>query len=316
MVVSRYEALRQELQEVQREFELFSAQYIPLYHDLIWAPGFQDWKERASISFIDRNRQATSARWESWERWPNRAACSRFWGYGEESRDYLPQFKKLADRGYYILGELRHLGKNTNDRFSAALATFAEENSGYYGWLELVSEWGMRFPTTRLQSDNGWWKYTGPVDGVNIERLARMHPCYLSLRLDAFESSVEFINLCLDLDGGIRLGPWDGTPEIVLPEPVPLPEWQADKGELWYQGRLIKKFVKAAPNQRHVLDAFQREQWAYEIRNPFLGLLPGHSVKTAAEQSIRTVGGLNEDHKRKRLLRFGCKSMGDVVYWK
>jgi hypothetical protein len=154
------------------------------------------------------------------------------------------------------------------------------------------------------------------VNDANIGQIVQTHSPYLSLKLNAFESSLEFIALCLDSDGCIRLGPWDGAPEIVLPEPIPLPEWQADKGELWFRGHLIKKFVRRAENQRSVLDAFEREQWAHEIRNPFLESVSEHSEKRAAELLTRTVEGLNEDHKKKNLLRFGYKSMGDVVYWK
>jgi hypothetical protein len=311
MVVSRYEGLREEVLEVQQEFELFSAERIPLYHDLIWSPDFQEWKERAYTAFIKKNRQASSAQWESWEMWPNRAACSRFWGYRENAQAYLPQFKKLADRSYYLLEELRHPGKNIKDKFRVTLATFAGENSGYFGWLELVSEWGLRFPTTRLQSDNGWWKYTGPVNDANLNQIVQTYSPYLSLRLDVFETSVEFINLCLG-GGSICLRSWDGTPEIVLPKPKPLPDWQADKGEHWFQGHLIKKYVKPAQNQRLVLDAFQKRRWVHAIKNPF----SKHSDHWAFERLIRTVEGLNEDHKKKNLLRFGFKMSGAVVYWK
>src|SRR5262249_4190959 len=159
-------------------------------------------------------------------------------------------------------------------------------------------EWGLRFPTTRLQSENGWWKYTGPVNYkytgpvnyANLDQIDRTHCCYLSLRLDVFESSVEFINLCLGGDS-IYLGSWDGTTEIVLPEPKPLPDWQADTGELWFQGHLIKKYVKPAENQRQVLDAFQEAQWKHEIPNPFRAVR-NVSVGTAVDYLRRTVEGL------------------------
>src|SRR5947209_11335425 len=35
------------------------------------------------------------------------------------------------------------------------------------------------------------------------------------------------------------------------------PLWNPISGELWYAGYLVKKFVRPAPNQRHLLDWFR-----------------------------------------------------------
>src|SRR6476659_5471025 len=53
MVLSLYEGLRAELLEVQHECESFCGRDLPLYHDLIWSPGWEGWEEKEYASFLE-----------------------------------------------------------------------------------------------------------------------------------------------------------------------------------------------------------------------------------------------------------------------
>lgn len=47
------------------------------------------------------------------------------------------------------------------------------------------------------------------------------------------------------------------------------PSWKPDSGELWWQGRVIRRFRHDAANQRMVLDAFEAAAWPRRLPNPF-----------------------------------------------
>lgn len=93
---------------------------------------------------------------------------------------------------------------------------------------------------------------------------------------------------------------------------VVTPLWNPISGELWYAGYLVKKFVRPAPNQRQLLDWFRSNRFKTPLTNPFLSCT---SLDAAVETCIRTVDGLNENHRTPRLLRFGHQDNGMKVYW-
>jgi hypothetical protein len=57
-----------------------------------------------------------------------------------------------------------------------------------------------------------------------------------------------------------------GEPQAEL-----LPVWKADCGDLWYGGKLVKKFRQGAASQRALLDTFQEENWKRTIDDPLTG---------------------------------------------
>ncbi len=92
------------------------------------------------------------------------------------------------------------------------------------------------------------------------------------------------------------------------------PFWDAYKGELWFKGDLIKKFVKPALNQRRLLDAFEENGWVDEIGNPFR--MDTGKPDKAADACKNTIEGLNDNHVTKGRIMFGNRSQFDFVYWK
>ncbi len=64
------------------------------------------------------------------------------------------------------------------------------------------------------------------------------------------------------------------------------PSWRANLRELWWQGVCIKRFYHDAPNQRHILDAFQKDGWPQRlvIRLP---KVDGISAKSRLKETAR-----------------------------
>jgi len=90
-----------------------------------------------------------------------------------------------------------------------------------------------------------------------------------------------------------------------------LPVWKADCGELWFGGRLVKKFKQAAASQRAILDAFQEENWQRTIDDP----LTGKGDMDRKKRLENAVQGLNA-HRRNALLSFHVINAGEGVEWR
>ncbi len=92
------------------------------------------------------------------------------------------------------------------------------------------------------------------------------------------------------------------------------PHWNVSAGRLYFAGRLVKQFRRPAPNQRRILDAFERVHWLRKIDNPFLHA--GICFDAAAEAVRNTAEALNDGHLAEGLIRFGTGGNYGYVYWK
>jgi hypothetical protein len=97
-------------------------------------------------------------------------------------------------------------------------------------------------------------------------------------------------------------------------EPAEIPYWNVSAGRLYFAGRLVKAFRRPAPNQRRILDAFQRLQWLGKIENPFFE--DRIRFDAAAEALRNTTEALNDGHFAEGLIRFGTGDNCSSVYWK
>jgi hypothetical protein len=96
--------------------------------------------------------------------------------------------------------------------------------------------------------------------------------------------------------------------------PPPQPAWDGAAGQLYFAKYVIKDFRRPAPNQRRLLDEFERRGWRNKVRNPFLQ--DRISFNVAAETLRNTAEALNDDHVSADLLRFGTRDNCRYVYWK
>jgi hypothetical protein len=80
-------------------------------------------------------------------------------------------------------------------------------------------------------------------------------------------------------------------------KPTKTPRWQPETGELWYDGKILKKFPERAKNQRRILDEFEGQDWPREINDP---LLPRDlEVEKLRERLKDTIKSLNEGLAKK-----------------
>lgn len=88
------------------------------------------------------------------------------------------------------------------------------------------------------------------------------------------------------------------------------PFWDADRQELRYQGKLVKRFRLPCPNQAAVLSAFEEEHWPARIDDPL-------SPKAEQDPKRRlndTIRNLNRAQQYP-LLRFVGDGTGQGVLW-
>jgi hypothetical protein len=89
-----------------------------------------------------------------------------------------------------------------------------------------------------------------------------------------------------------------------------IPIWYPLGGELWFHGRLVKRYRNTAENQRAVLDEFQEQGWPTWIADP----LP-HDPEVNGKQRLRlTVKCLNAN-RRALLMRFFVTDSGRAIGW-
>jgi hypothetical protein len=308
-----YGLLRDELVDIQARFEGKAFPLVPLYHDLIWSPELAGWTEKEYAAFVTANTGRSHFTMEEWELWPGGIACSRYYGNGNTPVTRLADFRHLAARAYRILGAIADLDKRGHslpDGFRLRLDCLSDERpdepgaAGHFGWLELVSEASLYCPTARLQAENGLWRN-------QAGRPIGTPPSFISIHTDLAEASAEVLRYCLDPLAVVPLG--NGLLSVHLPTPQEVPIWSSFTGELWFRGRLAKKFSKPAPHQRRLLDAFEASGWQATIPNPFIE--PNIPRYMTEELLCRTAQDLSRSLNAESQIRFGAPNRGTTATW-
>jgi hypothetical protein len=105
------------------------------------------------------------------------------------------------------------------------------------------------------------------------------------------------------------------NPSAPVPQQPPVvsvdqPRWDGCRRELWWGGRLVKRFRQPAPNQEALLAAFEELGWPEWMDDP----LPREKGIDPQERLHDTVKGLNR-HQRQRLLHFCGDGTGQRIGW-
>jgi hypothetical protein len=87
------------------------------------------------------------------------------------------------------------------------------------------------------------------------------------------------------------------------------PHWDAERGELWYGGEVVKKFKQPAPNARTILSAFQEQEWPPRIDDP---LPQGRGSIVPRQRLADTLRGLKCNQAG---LIFEQDGTGEGVIW-
>ena len=82
-------------------------------------------------------------------------------------------------------------------------------------------------------------------------------------------------------------------------------------GVLYFAGRIVKRFPRAARNQEIVLCAFEEEGWPYRIDDP----LPPSGNVDPKRRLHDTIKWLNRDHEA-QVLAFMGDGTGEGVRWR
>ena len=83
-------------------------------------------------------------------------------------------------------------------------------------------------------------------------------------------------------------------------------EWSKTTGELWFQGRLVRKVrVEVATQICRILDGFQDEGWPRSIDNPIDTSLSSQPLHDAVASLNRGLSGV----------RFHVSDEGESIYW-
>ena len=169
-------------------------------------------------------------------------------------------------------------------------------------------------------------------------RIARENGDPKVAAIDAKWKEFDLTNICTPIkgkwsfDGIIQFAMyWNELFRAVDPDAGPLPYYAYDpiqwarffrlrtncpmwdgKEELWYNGQIVKRFKKTAPNQKGLLSEFEGQGWPQEIHNPWRDQ---HSVDAANETLRNAVEGLNDDQVDARVI-FTTRNQYDYVAWK
>jgi len=100
----------------------------------------------------------------------------------------------------------------------------------------------------------------------------------------------------------------DRTPESF--EQVQMPTWDADRQELRWGRRVVKRFKLPSPNQETVLAVFQEDNWPPRIDDP----LPPTPAIDAKRRLNDTIKSLNR-HQKYAAVRFMGDGRGMGVRW-
>lgn len=88
------------------------------------------------------------------------------------------------------------------------------------------------------------------------------------------------------------------------------PTWDAQRRELWVDGRLVKRLRRPSTNQQTILDVFEAAHWPRQIANP-LPLRPAQCPKRRLHDAIKC---LNRNHSHEAI-RFSGDGSGRGVLW-
>ena len=88
------------------------------------------------------------------------------------------------------------------------------------------------------------------------------------------------------------------------------PNWDAQRRELWIDGRLVKRLRQQSSNQQAILDVFEVANWPSRIANP-LPLQSGQCPKRRLHDAVKC---LNRHH-RHEAIRFSGDGSGQGVLW-
>jgi hypothetical protein len=87
------------------------------------------------------------------------------------------------------------------------------------------------------------------------------------------------------------------------------PTWNQDRRELSFRGKVVKSYRVPSPNQEHILNAFQEEEWPEFIHDP----LPPAGDMEPHRRLQATIKSLNR-RQSNNLIRFRGNG-GDRVFW-
>jgi hypothetical protein len=96
----------------------------------------------------------------------------------------------------------------------------------------------------------------------------------------------------------------------VIPAPAGTPVWERRLRELRYQGALVKRIRRSAPNQEAVLDALEEMGWPERMDDP----LPQDKVMLPEDRLRETIKSLNRGQRPLRI-HFLSEANGSGVRW-
>jgi hypothetical protein len=99
-------------------------------------------------------------------------------------------------------------------------------------------------------------------------------------------------------------------PTVPKAAPVRVPSWDANRRELYWDGRLVKQFKVPSPTQEALLAAFEEEGWPAAIDDP-LPPISGQDPKCRMRNTIRHLNANQKD----RLLYFRGDGSGQRILW-
>jgi hypothetical protein len=88
------------------------------------------------------------------------------------------------------------------------------------------------------------------------------------------------------------------------------PNWDSQRQELWYAGKLVKQYRIPSPNQVAILSAFEEESWPSRIDDP----LPQHFEIDPRRRLNDTIRNLNRS-RITPLIRFSGDGSGQGILW-
>ncbi len=100
------------------------------------------------------------------------------------------------------------------------------------------------------------------------------------------------------------------TAGAVLPPRDLRPHWDRWARTLSFNGALVKRFGRIAPNMEMVFEAFERRKWAQRINNP-LPVISGRDRKRHLHETIQNINRRLDN----RLLVFRGDGTGRGILW-
>jgi hypothetical protein len=88
------------------------------------------------------------------------------------------------------------------------------------------------------------------------------------------------------------------------------PRWDCRHRQLWFDGKIIAKFLKPAPTVEPILTAFQQHQWTLRIMDPN-PVIRGTNPKQRLHDAIKRLNA----HVERARLRFSGDGTGRGICW-